>query len=168
MQITQLRWDKAARGAALAAKRNAVPNAFSISMLALENLGGSLEVEAQMYRQHNDFAAPFRSWNGQHELSQTFEWKCARVECKKQSLDIVWDGDNSAAGAPRRPFALKLSLEADQWAQIRWNGRFSGQDCGWWYEQTTLNVALCHSRPPRDLFLRHAPHAEIEQIAWLK
>lgn len=169
VQITHLSWDKAARGGPLATKRNAVPSAFPISSLALENLGGSLEVEMKMWGHDNDFAVPFRSWHGQHDLSKKFEWECVRVDFKKSELNVVWDGKKMGTGAPRRPFSIKLALQAEQWAQIRWNGRFLDRDSGaWWYEQTTFNVALCHTFPDSELFLSSQPSARIEQMAWLR
>jgi hypothetical protein len=175
VQVIHVGWDKSARGGAGARRRNAVPRARAVAEDGLLDIGGRLYAEEWHWRSENGFADPVHSRQQCLSPDEGYRFGCVSVSAGLGGLRVHFQYDGTRGGAPNRWFinspaegaavgGRELAVGAGQWVQVCYNGRFS-DDGGWWYEQTTVNVAWFVGEPSGRVFLDSEPTRELCLLA---
>jgi hypothetical protein len=78
------------------------------------------------------------------EPGQTTRDGCVIVQKEDHRLRVRWHYTPEDAGMPLRPTKKKdiFELGLNQWGRVIYNGRFSEEEGGWWYNKTVLNIGL--------------------------
>lgn len=146
-------WGKEARGGKGAVLRNAVPDA---AKLPLSSLKPDELTFLSHYLRFN--AQP----TGPHERifieNPTFPLVVGGVIINPAAEAVLARFRYTfACGAPDRGWMQKtLRIAANEWGQIIYNGRFSADEAGWWYEKHVINVGWFERLTPH-VFTREAP-----------
>ena len=147
IQIINTRWTKNSRGGEGATLRNRVP--WSLPVDSKDIRRGALSVQGFIFGEP-DFQTPFFDKSQQLDLE-------ASLRFQQGAFSLDWDGCDAttgyewswwSGGAPTpeslAPNAARLVVPADEWVQLRYQGRFSDMDEGkWWYERFVVNIARC-------------------------
>lgn len=136
-------WTKASRGGAGAVLRNRVPEIAEVPPQCLRPEGAGYVLHELTFVERDDFAAPQESLEI-HGEREPFSVGCVRITRGLEAVTLEYRWDRGCAGAPERGWSRNVvTIRAGEWAQIRYNGRFSvGWDCVWKYEKNVLNVGL--------------------------
>ena len=59
-----------------------------------------------------------------------------------------------------------FELGAGEWGRVLYNGRFSSDEGGWWYQKTVVNVG-CYDEARGDVFASTQPRYTINRMARL-
>jgi hypothetical protein len=102
-------------------------------------------------------------------IEGTFEVGCVSIAHAEETvIHIGFTYDRKCAGAPTREWAQStLQIRVGEWAQIRYNGRFSYDWTSYWYyEKMVINIAL----PPtlrEDVFTNSEPNCRFSLMSEL-
>jgi len=167
--VTQ--WTKASRGAAGARRRNAVPEAFELTVVVKP-------AEAICYH-HMVTCCESRNFDPQHTvfwseavtpLPPHMGTRCGlRLSYVDQSLEVEATGGMSPwLINPKSQLRNSFRLRQGQQGRARWNYRLVGADTGnWYYEKTVFNIAFITDLA-RDCFVRQQPHFFVDRMALLR
>ncbi|MCL7457793.1 hypothetical protein M8I35_11440 [Micromonospora sp. MSM11] len=152
-QWVRVSWTKQSRGGHHAARRNALPTAFT-----LPQHHAPLTHEVTMH-EHDGFQPVISLHNGAPS--------CDAVQLRHTEDQVRIELIPTAWGMPRRhrrPPAVRLPR--GQWLRWQINYRFTHHCTGdWLYRLDTLNIA--HGPVPVDFFLTE-PHQSIDERAYLR
>lgn len=159
-------WSKVSRGAPGAAKRAAVPRALPLPLHRADRDFYALFEHRVFFSEWEGFRDPGEQVACSEEVGQVI-YGCVRLKLEGESLRVVWKYDPGYAGAPSRDGNPKqaFTLRPGQWGRVVYNGRF-GEDEGWYYRQTTFNVALAE-RASACVFTESEPAHVYKQVAEL-
>jgi hypothetical protein len=164
-------WSKASRGGPSAARRNAVPEELPLPTAGAGKRGDTLIQHTVFYGEGNDFASPSHDALTA-EGAGVIRVGCVRVEPLAGGVRVVFEYDPRRAGAPPRDTHPRASaktgfeLGAGEWGRVLYNGRFSSDEGGWWYEKTVVNVG-CHDEAKAEAFVSTPPQYTINRMARL-
>ena len=150
VQIVEIIWTKATRGAPRANERAAVPRAFPVH-------GDRATYLRQHYRmiESEDFAPTLLTEESSETVpSQQRSLRIRKTSDSKLSLGLVWSPIEGQPSRHPKPEAIELS--AGQFARLIINGRhtsYSGQH----YSEVIYNVAFVETPQPH-VFLREPDH----------
>jgi hypothetical protein len=152
-QWVRVYWTKQSRGGHHAARRNALPTAFT-----LPQPQAPLTHEVAMH-EHDGFE-PVISLHDGVPSRDAVRLRDIEDQVRVELIPTAW-------GMPRRhrrPPAVRLPQ--GQWLRWQINYRFTHQCTGnWLYRSDTLNIA--HGPVPVDVFLTE-PHQSIDERAYLR
>jgi hypothetical protein len=154
-QITA-RWTKATRGAARAARRNAVPEVARLPMEGVDKPSVAVLQHALLYDERIDFSQP----NDEIVINppdRPLKVGCVRIAPTANWVIATFEYDRVVCGDPERGRDRKeLVVAVGQWAQFAYNGRFGLSPDEWRYEKTVVNVGLFPRLRP-SLFVQTPP-----------
>jgi hypothetical protein len=171
VQVIHLSWDKSARGGQGARDRASVPLAFDVSEGHLRDAGGLFHAEELLWGKDNAFAEPREARHQRIPLEKGYCYGCVTVSAHPEGLAVRYQWNPSRGGAPERRFLDigqndDLIVQAGEWMRICYNGRFSDCDTGgWWYEQTTINLAAFGGQPSGKIFVDSEPARDLRLLA---
>jgi hypothetical protein len=175
VQVIHVQWDKSARGGQGARNRNSVPLSLPVSAERLAGAAGQFHIEESYWGGRNAFAEPVRFLQNRVALRKDFRFGCVAVEWSAEALVIRYQYDGSRGGAPERMFDAHTSVRVPavralpaglmEWVRVRYNGRFSGVEGYWWYEQVTVNVAWLLEVTESRVFVDSVPARELNLLA---
>jgi hypothetical protein len=159
-------WTKASRGGIGARRRNELPRSLP---LPLECFTAKCAIHRVGFSEFNDF----------HCIESITKGR-AFSDLNIRDLVLIMDGDslvielrhdpNNAAIANRIYPVQNIpafSLNADEWGQLLYNGRYVVDDTGdWWYEQNIYNIGL-FSKVTVDRFVATKPTKRFAEMASL-
>ncbi|MER7419118.1 hypothetical protein ABT346_20440 [Micromonospora peucetia] len=152
-QWVRVSWTKQSRGGHHAARRNALPTAFT-----LPQHHAPLTHEVTMH-EHDGFQ-PVISLHNRAPSCNALQLRHTEDQVRIELIPTAW-------GMPRRhrrPPAVRLPR--GQWLRWQINYRFIHHCTGnWLYRLDTLNIA--HGPAPVDVFLTE-PHQSIDERAYLR
>jgi len=148
VQEIRVTWTKESRGGHNAGLRNAVPHALPLTDIPpLDKTQASAPLVLihlqHLYEEANGFQPPSpiiatRTAAAHDKIFFTG----TRLKIASSAVTVVYRYTWSGTGAPTRwPVARSITLDAGQWGQVQFNGRF-GWDAPWSYRLTTLNIGL--------------------------
>ncbi|HEX8500186.1 MAG TPA: hypothetical protein VF659_06295 [Pyrinomonadaceae bacterium] len=162
-------WSKASRGGPSAARRNAVPEALPLPDAAVGKRGNAILRHSASYREDNDFSSPSHD-SLTAEGAGVIRVGCVSVEPLGGGARVAFDYDLRAAGMPPRGAHPRASAKADfelaagEWGRVLYNGRFSSDEGGWWYQKTVVNVG-CYDEVRAEAFVSARPLYTIDRMA---
>ena len=130
-------WTKKSRGGAMAAQRNAIPEAFPLPSVP--------DIKYSSALVHNKVTF----YKGAHHhitvealLQKNVYWGCTSAYWDGTHIVVTFSYNRNCGGAPDRiAFPRKvLTLALGTWGRVRHNGRFSGIEGQWTYQKTVLNI----------------------------
>src|SRR5262245_43942324 len=140
IQEVHTSWTKDSRGAPGATARNAVPErlAFTTSVghhAVLEHLA--------RYGEESGFVASETVTS--YDAPASLRYGCVRVVVDDSRVQVIWRYDPGYIGAPERdegPPKEAFVVSLGQWGRVRYNGRLTSDEGGWWYRKVVLNVGI--------------------------
>ncbi len=123
------------------------------------------------YGEGNDFASPSHD-SLTSESPGVIRIGCVRVEPLGGGALVAFEYDFRVAGAPLRDAHPRASSKADfelgagEWGRVLYNGRFSSDEGGWWYQKTVVNVG-CYDEVQAGAFVSARPLYTIDRMARL-
>jgi len=91
---------------------------------------------------------------------------CVTITHTEEEVSATFRYDRRCAGAPNRSWVVKtLTVPANAWGQIRYNGRFSTES-SWRYLTVIVNVGLFEHLSPK-LFTQQEPLCRFASMAKL-
>jgi len=160
VQEIKVSWTKKSRGGEGSVQRNTVPEVFILPPVQPVKYDDVLIHQQIRFGESNDFDMP----NGElktekFEVNTRSEFGCLSLRFKPAQLEIQYKYGWSCTGAPRRDdHPWTRFLDAGQWIQMIYNGRFnSGWESFWTYHKTVFNIALLAQFNP-DIFLKQPTH----------
>jgi hypothetical protein len=137
-------WTKRSRGGSAAQRRNAVPEALALAIPTLPaEMPFALVREQFIFNEAKDFTQQhFPADVEAFPAKKQLKMGCVEIILRDGRLDAIYTYTTYCAGAPRRDLHPRtaLQLEAGQWGQLMYNGRFSFEE-DWNYRKTVLNIA---------------------------
>jgi hypothetical protein len=157
----------------LASQRNAVPEALAFVPAAGCDRRSGIFIHHVEFTEREEFEMPastrsdFVEESPHRVLGVVVEQLGSEV---RVSMDL--DPALGVRGAPARTGAIygrpapHFLLQLGQFGRVRYNGRHSTYDYGWWYEKVVANVALL-SQFDAEIFLHVKPVYELKDLAAL-
>jgi hypothetical protein len=164
-------WSKASRGGPSAARRNAVPEALPLPDAGVGKRGDALIQHTASYGEGNDFASPSRD-SFTAESAGVISIGCVRVEPLGGGARVAFEYDFRRAGMPPRETHPRAQTKTDfelgvgEWGRVLYNGRFSSDEGGWWYQKTVVNVG-CYDEVQAGVFVSTPPLYTVDRMASL-
>ena len=152
LQILETRWSKRSRGAPLASRRNATPEALPLPGQALQP--APVFCHRVRFDEEGRFVGKVIEELALEALPKSRASVHFRPSAAELALSFRW---SSLVGAPERPHGTTIRLRLGQWCRLLHNGRY-GWDNPWSYQGTVINVAFV-ARPSLDLFTSTPPDA---------
>jgi hypothetical protein len=173
IQYIRTTWTKASRGGNNARRRNLLPRCLP---LPLECFTARCAVHRAEFSEHSEF----RLVESVAKASSLFELgiRDLAMELDGDCLLVHLLRDPQNAAAANRVYRDEpgnvvdkiraFALQAGEWGQLRYNGRYVDFDTGhWWYEQSVCNIAL-FSDVAADRFVATPPTKRFAEIARLR
>jgi hypothetical protein len=179
VQLILVTWDKSGRGGRGAERRNRIPLALPLPDQLRPEIGRHLLLHESHWGHTNQFACECASEFRSKDHSAEYRYKCISVAAIDGGAQVDWTW-NEWGGIPPRtiwaddgnvvPANHHIDLKDNEWARLRWNGRFTCIDTGsWWYESVVANVGvLPDAEIPSDFFTRCEPIEDYSQMAQLR
>jgi hypothetical protein len=179
VQLIHVTWDKSGRGGRGAERRNRIPLALPLPDQLRPEVGRPLLIHESHWGHTNQFSREVRNVIRAIDHSGEFRYRCISVAANDAGARVDWTW-NEWGGIPPRtiraedgnivPASHRIDLLDNEWARVRWNGRFTCIDTGsWWYESVVANVGVHpDANIPPDLFVRSGPVHDYSQMAQLR
>ncbi len=148
-----------------------MPEALPLPAGAVGRRGNTLIRHTVSYGEDNDFASP-RLNSFTAEGAAVIRVGCVRVEPVDGGARVAFEYDPRTAGMPPRDThpraAAKTAFElgAGEWGRVLYNGRFSSDEGGWWYQKTVVNVG-CYDEVQAEVFVSTRPLYIIDRMVGL-
>ena len=178
VQVIHVTWNKAARGAPGAVRRNQIPLTLALPSALGPDVGRHLLIHESHWGQANDFARELGNKIVIADSTDGYCFGCAKVRPVQAGAELEWIWDSS--GSPARqtrdsagnpvPLVHRSTATENKWVRARWNVRRVDFDTGdWWYELTAVNVGTCPDAVvPSDFFTSSEPSDDFAEIARLR
>lgn len=133
IQLIDVYWTKASRGAPRATLRNAVPEQFAIQRRLPDDC---ISLQRVAYRERDDFAYPREQWTDYLSVNDILRLGLS-IEAKRDTLEVCFLGNPLGASLPKEKQVGTLTWNS--WLRIVSNARVA-TEWTWTYHKYAYNI----------------------------